>query len=550
MVRFITDSSEQTKKSNKRSKRSKPILPTGTHPEGEASFSPGKDGKKQKHRKPTSKAKDTQFEKQPKSAKPASKQKQQKPVKQKKQKKQKQPAPHKQKHAETKEPARKKRPDAKPVIPWKLTDYAVPEKEDMTRFHDLKLPESIMHAIADLTFQYCTPIQAKTLPTALKGQDVTGRAQTGTGKTAAFLITIFTRLLNNPLTSDLRKATPRALIIAPTRELVSQITKEATQIAAHTSLNIVAIYGGKEYAAQKKKLAAGPVDLVIATPGRLLDMKRRHDIHLGHVEIMVLDEADRMLDMGFIPSVRQIINSTPPRAKRQTMLFSATLTPAITRLASQWMKEAITIEIEPEQVAAENVDQRVYIVTNKEKFALLYNLLQRENPDRVLIFVNRRDTADRLTRRLNQYDITCSVLSGALPQRQRERTLEDFRSNKIKVMVATDVAGRGLHIDSISHVFNYNLPVEAEDYVHRIGRTGRAGSTGVSISFACDDDAFYIPDIEKYLGHELVCSHPEPEWLELEEKPELPDPKKEQAKHKHHRPHRSSQSNRPRRPRR
>ncbi|NCC51623.1 MAG: DEAD/DEAH box helicase [Spartobacteria bacterium] len=452
--------------------------------------------------------------------------------------------------AREEEAPRKKSEEAKPAAPWFPTDYVVPEKEGAVRFHDLNLPDPILHAIADLKFEYCTPIQAQALPPALDGQDVSGRAQTGTGKTAAFLITIFTRLLNNPLDTTLRKATPRALVIAPTRELATQIGKEAEQLATHTGLHIVTIYGGKEYAKQKNQLLKGAVDLVIATPGRLLDLKSRHDIHLGHVEIMVIDEADRMLDMGFIPSVRQIINSTPPRAQRQTMLFSATLTPDIIRLAGQWMKDPVTVEIEPQQVAAENIDQRVYIVTNKEKFSLLFNLLQKENPERALIFVNRRDTADFLMKRLNRYKIPCSVLSGALPQNQRERTLEAFRKSSIKVLVATDVAGRGLHVEGISHVFNYNIPVDAEDYVHRIGRTGRAGSEGVSISFACDDESFYIPDIEAYLGRELVCLHPDAEWLAPP--PPLPDGEQDMdektARKAARRQQRSSQSRRPRRP--
>ncbi len=396
-----------------------------------------------------------------------------------------------------------------PAAPWDSTSFRVDPLEGKIRFHDLDLPDPIMHAISDLGFLYCTPIQAEILPHTLQGKDAYGRAQTGTGKSAAFLIAIFTHFLRNPLEGDRKPGTPRALVIAPTRELAIQIEQDARGIGSHCGASIVAVYGGMDYEKQRNMLQRQPVDLVIATPGRLLDFRQRHDLHLGKVEIMVIDEADRMLDMGFIPDVRRIIHAPPPRHKRQTMLFSATLTPEVIRLASQWTQDPATIEIEPEQVAVDTVDQQVFIVTAKEKFPLLYNLITQQQLKRVMVFVNRRDQVRRLTEALQDHGIECEMLTGEVPQNKRLKTLEAFREGRIPVMVATDVAGRGIHIEGVSHVVNFTLPTDPEDYVHRIGRTGRAGASGISVSFACESDSFHIPDIEKFIGRDLKCLHPE-----------------------------------------
>ncbi len=371
-----------------------------------------------------------------------------------------------------------------------------------------------MHAIADLGFQYCTPVQAEILPKTLAGLDATGRAQTGTGKTAAFLITILAHLIRHPAQEKRKHGTPRALILAPTRELVLQIEKDAFGLAKYTSANVLAIYGGMDYRKQKQSLERESVEIIAATPGRLLDFKRKGGVNLGKVEILVIDEADRMLDMGFIPDVRRIIESTPPKARRQTMLFSATLTPDVVRLASHWTKEAFTVEIAPEQVAVETVEQVVYIVTAEEKFTVLYNLITRQDLERVIVFANRRDQSQRLADRFSDYGISNGLLSGDVSQEQRIKTLEDFRSGKIRVLVATDVAARGLHIEGVSHVVNYNLPMNPEDYVHRIGRTGRAGASGISVSFADEMDAVLIPEIEKFIGKELKAVYPEDTWLQ------------------------------------
>jgi ATP-dependent RNA helicase RhlB len=371
----------------------------------------------------------------------------------------------------------------------------------------------VFHAIRDLGFEYCTPIQAKIFPSSLFGKDASGRAQTGTGKTAAFLITVITRMLNNPIRDRRKPGTPRILILAPTRELVLQISEEARQLSKYTDLQTISVFGGMDYKKQRKQLSADPVDIVVATPGRLLDFQRRRDITLKKIEVLIIDEADRMLDMGFIPDVRKIIYSTPAKDKRQTLLFSATLTGEITRLASQWTRNSVTVEIEPEQIAVETVDQVVYIVTTIDKFALLFNIIQRQNLKRVLIFCNRRDEVRRLEKMLTRHGINCSTLSGDIPQNKRIRRLEAFKTGKIRVLVATDVAGRGIHIEGMGHVINFMLPHDPEDYVHRIGRTGRAGATGTSVSFADEKDAFYIPAIESFIEQKLSCIEPKEEWL-------------------------------------
>ena len=398
---------------------------------------------------------------------------------------------------------------------WDISQFNVPPAQGKTRFHDLDLPHPLLHAISDLGFAYCTPIQAEILPSTLSGKDANGRAQTGTGKTAAFLISVITLILKNPIQNKRKPGTPRVLIVAPTRELVLQISEEARQLAKYCTVKVISVFGGMDYEKQRRQLTSDPVDIIVATPGRLLDFHRRHDINLKRIEVLIIDEADRMLDMGFIPDVRKIIYSTPPKDKRQTLLFGATLTDEITRLASQWTLNPVTVEIEPEQVAVESVEQVVYIVTASEKFALLVNIINRKNLDRALVFCNRRDEVRRLAERLTRYGINCSVLSGDVPQKQRIRRLEEFKAGKIRVLVATDVAGRGIHIEGMDHVINFKLPYDPEDYVHRIGRTGRASATGTSVSFADEQDAFYIPAIEEFIGRKLICIEPEEEWLTM-----------------------------------
>ncbi|MEZ5573618.1 MAG: ATP-dependent RNA helicase RhlB [Halioglobus sp.] len=394
-----------------------------------------------------------------------------------------------------------------------MDEFRVDPVEDKTRFHDLGLRDEIMHGIADLGFHYCSPIQAAILPHTLQGHDAIGKAQTGTGKTAAFLITIFNDQLCNPPEGERFVGEPRALVIAPTRELVMQIAADAEELGRHTGLQVATLIGGMDYQKQLNRLTSTVVDLVVATPGRLLDFMGRRDLYLDHVEILVLDEADRMLDMGFIPQVKRIVRATPQKDNRQTLLFSATFTQDIINLSQQWTFNAITVEIEPKSVATSAVDQKVYLVSSQQRYKVLNNLLRSAECTSVIVFANRRDQVRRLHERLRKSGIAAGILSGEIPQAKRTRTLEQFKQGEIKVLVATDVAGRGIHVDGVSHVVNYNLPEDPEDYVHRIGRTGRAGATGTSISFASEDDAFLLPDLEALLGTRLECTHPPEDLL-------------------------------------
>ena len=396
-----------------------------------------------------------------------------------------------------------------------MTDNTLASAANTERksFESLDLDERILRGIRDLGFETCSPIQGAILPHTLRGLDAIGKAQTGTGKTAAFLITIFNDLLSNSIDGERFIGEPRALVIAPTRELVMQIAEDAKLLGKHTGLRVVTLIGGMDYQKQLQQLELEPVDLVVATPGRLIDFMTRQDLFLESVEILVLDEADRMLDMGFIPQVKRIVRSTPPKQNRQTLLFSATFTQDIINLSEQWTYKPIKIEIEPDSVATANVDQKVYLVSTEQRYQVLKNLLRSDDATSVIVFANRRDQVRSLYERLRKSNIACGVLSGEIPQNKRTRTLEDFKRGKLTVLVATDVAGRGIHVDGVSHVVNYNLPEDPDDYVHRIGRTGRAGATGISVSFASEDDAFLLPDIEALLGERLECVYPPEELL-------------------------------------
>ncbi len=412
----------------------------------------------------------------------------------------------------TERPRRERAP--KPVVaPWSVDEFAVEPQEGKTRFHDFPLAPELMHAIQDLGFPYCTPIQAGVLGFTLKGKDAIGRAQTGTGKTAAFLISIITQLTQTPPPKERYMGEPRALIIAPTRELVVQIAKDAAALTKYTDLNVMTFVGGMDFDKQLKQLEARHCDILVATPGRLLDFNQRGEVHLDMVEVMVLDEADRMLDMGFIPQVRSIIRQTPHKGERQTLLFSATFTDDVMNLAKQWTTDPAIVEIESENVASDNVEQHIYAVASADKYKLLYNLINDNGWSRVMVFANRKDDVRRIEERLVRDGVNAAQLSGDVPQHKRIKTLEGFREGKIRVLVATDVAGRGIHIDGISHVINFTLPEVPDDYVHRIGRTGRAGADGVSISFAGEDDSYQLPSIEEKLGRKISCETPPTELL-------------------------------------
>lgn len=394
-----------------------------------------------------------------------------------------------------------------PVKPWKIEEFVVEPSEGRVRFHDLQLPDSLMHGIQDSGFKYCTAIQAQSLPAALKGSDILGQAQTGTGKSAAFLTAVINRLLTHPA-EERFASEPRALIVAPTRELVMQIGKDAQGLAEHTGLRVVTIVGGMDYEEQRRKLRDHVVDILVATPGRLIDFMGSQDVYLDEVDVLVLDEADRMLDMGFIPDVRRIERATPPKGDRQTLFFSATFTDQIRRLIDQWTHEPVEVTIEPERVATDNIDQKFIMVAGDEKFDVLCKYLQEDSVERAIIFANRRDITRKLCDKLNKHGIVSGLLSGEVNQQKRIRTLERFRDGGVNILVATDVAGRGIHVDGVSHVFNYNLPDDSEDYVHRIGRTGRAGTKGTSIALISEDDAFELPALEEFLGTKLKLEQP------------------------------------------
>jgi len=374
------------------------------------------------------------------------------------------------------------------------------------KFTELNIPEQVMRGIEAVGFTDLTPVQEESIPLALAGKDVAAQAQTGTGKTAAFLISLFSRMLADPKpTGD----QPRALILAPTRELVAQITNDAEGLGAGCPFKVQAIFGGIDYDKQRQALRSG-VDVIVATPGRLIDYFKQKVFSMRQVEMVVIDEADRMFDMGFIKDLRYILRQLPGFEHRQTMLFSATLSPRVRELAYEFMDLAERVEILPEQVTAERVEQLLYHASRREKFPLLMGLLKKElDAERVLVFVNTKREAEYLTERLKANDLKAAVISGDIPQNKRMRILADFKEGKLTFLVATDVASRGIHIDAVSHVINYDLPQDPEDYVHRIGRTARAGALGKAISFADEDLVFHLPDIEEYIGRKIPSRFPE-----------------------------------------
>lgn len=370
------------------------------------------------------------------------------------------------------------------------------------RFDELDLPSVVLEGLNDLGYSHCTSIQAEALPVALAGGDVAGQAQTGTGKTAAFLLAIFNQLLKNAPEAEQRSHHPRAMVLAPTRELAIQIHKDAESLGKHTGLKLGLVYGGTGYEQQREILEKG-VDILIGTPGRLIDYFKQDIFNLKELEVMVLDEADRMFDLGFINDIRYLFRRMPPPEKRLSMLFSATLSHRVKELAYEHMNSPTSIKIESENVTADKVRQVLYHPANDEKLALLLGLLNKYQPSRTIVFVNTKRVAERLKSSLDGNDWPAAMLSGDVPQSQRQRLLREFQEGKWPILLATDVAARGLHIPDVTHVVNYDLPQSEEDYVHRIGRTARAGATGDAISFACEDYAFSLPDIEEYLGYSI-----------------------------------------------
>jgi ATP-dependent RNA helicase RhlB len=372
-----------------------------------------------------------------------------------------------------------------------------------------------MEGIRDAGFTVCTPIQAQTLPIALAGRDVAGQAQTGTGKTAAFLLALYQALLTRPPAATRSKTSIRALIVAPTRELAVQIHHDAEILGRHTGLKQAVVYGGVDYEKQRRQLEEG-VDVLIGTPGRLIDYFKQHVFDLRHAQVLVLDEADRMFDLGFIADIRYLMRRLPHPEKRQSMLFSATLSHRVLELAYEHMNNPELVRIEPDKMTVDRVRQMMYYPSMEEKVPLLVGLLRQAEARRTMIFVNTKRAAERLESTLKANGFHAQALSGDVPQNKRLRFLRDFHEGNLAVLIATDVASRGLHIPDVSHVFNFDLPQDAADYVHRIGRTARAGAEGDAISFACEEYAVSLPEIEDYLGHKIPASSIGPEILAKE----------------------------------
>jgi ATP-dependent RNA helicase RhlB len=387
------------------------------------------------------------------------------------------------------------------------------------RFSNLELSDSILRSLKDAGFDHCTPIQRKALPLSLRGKDVAGQAQTGTGKTAAFLLATFQHLINDddtPADDSLgvegpapksptkykKGNNPRAIILAPTRELAIQIHKDALQLGKHLNLNLALIYGGTDYQKQLDSIKSN-IDIIIGTPGRIIDFYRQNIFTLDNVKVTVMDEADRMFDLGFIKDIRYLLRRMPPPDRRLNMLFSATLSYKVTELAYEHMNNPVLIRIESEEVTSKAIRQSAFCPSNEQKIPLLVGILNQHRPQRSIIFVNTKRCAEHLDDTLNANGYKTAALSGDVPQDKRQRLLSDFQENKITLLIATDVAARGLHIADVSHVFNYDLPQDVEDYVHRIGRTARFGASGVAISFICEHYAYSMPDIEEYIEQKI-----------------------------------------------
>ena len=370
-------------------------------------------------------------------------------------------------------------------------------------FDSFDLHPLLLAGLESAGFTRCTPIQALTLPLALAGRDVAGQAQTGTGKTLAFLVAVMNRLLTRPALAERKPEDPRALILAPTRELAIQIHKDAVKFGSDLGLRFALVYGGVDYDKQRELLQQG-VDVIIATPGRLIDYVKQHKVVSLHAcEVCVLDEADRMFDLGFIKDIRFLLRRMPIRTERQTLLFSATLSHRVLELAYEHMNEPEKLVVEAETITAARVRQRLYYPSDEEKLPLLIGLLSRSEGARTMVFVNTKMFVERVARSLERAGYRVGVLSGDVPQKKRESLLKKFQAGQLEILVATDVAARGLHIDGVSHVYNYDLPFDAEDYVHRIGRTARLGAEGDAISFACERYAMGLPDIEAYIEQKI-----------------------------------------------
>ena len=387
------------------------------------------------------------------------------------------------------------------------------------RFEDLELAPELMRGLEDVGFVDCTAIQELALPYSLDGEDIAGQAQTGTGKTACFLLTAFERLLESDVAP--RPGQPRAICIAPTRELAVQIADDAEVLARHTDLKISTIYGGVSFDKQRRDLRGG-IDLMIGTPGRVIDYLRRGEMKLDDCRIAVIDEADRMFDMGFIKDLRYIMRKLPPKNSRQTMLFSATLNFTVMELAYEFMNRPREIAVEPEHIVVDQIEQVLYHVGAHEKFQLLLGLIHKHEPKRAIVFCNRKVVVERIAHRLNGNGIDCAAIIGDMQQSSRLKVIERFKAGDLRVLIATDVASRGLHVDNVSHVFNYDVPQDPEDYVHRIGRTGRMGAAGNAVTLACEEYVLHLPPVEHYVGYKIAVGTLSDDLFAIDDSPPPP----------------------------
>lgn len=403
-----------------------------------------------------------------------------------------------------------------------------------TRFCNLELSKSILSSLKEAGFENCSPIQDRTLPLALRGKDIAGQAQTGTGKTAAFLLATFQHLIND---ESEKIKNPRALILAPTRELAIQIHKDALLLSKHLNLSFALIYGGTDYKSQLQKIKSN-IDIIIGTPGRVIDFYKQKAFTLDHIQVSVLDEADRMFDLGFIKDIRFLLRRMPEPEKRLNLLFSATLSFKVTELAYEHMNQPERVKIETEDVTSKSIKQTAYCPSNEQKLPLLIGVLQHLKPSRTIIFVNTKRSAEVVADYINANEFKTAVLSGDVAQEKRQRLLLDFQENRLPMLIATDVAARGLHIPDVSHVINYDLPQDPEDYVHRIGRTARFGAEGEAISFICEEYAYSMPDIEDFIGEKLPVM-PITEDLQPDIVKPKPRPRSDRRP-----PHKRSQQNR------
>jgi ATP-dependent RNA helicase RhlB len=384
-----------------------------------------------------------------------------------------------------------------------------PEFLTEQRFDEFALPAQLQSALKDAGFVYCTPIQEQTLPISLSGLDVAGQAQTGTGKTAAFLVTVITRIL---AFSDRDPHLPAALIVAPTRELSHQIFEEACTLSRHTDLKIAEVVGGIDYKRQADILRRG-ADMVICTPGRIIDYLKQGIFKTDGIKMLVIDEADRLFDLGFTKDMRYLLRKLPPYDTRQSMLFSATLSYRVMELTYEFMNLPEFISVTPQIITVEGIEQQLFHVGSEKKLELLLGLLKREDWSRMLIFVNTKVGVDWLTAKLKGNSWPAERITGDLPQRKRFRLMEQFKNGRIKILVATDVASRGIHVEDISHVINYDLPQDSENYIHRIGRTARAGKTGKAFALACEDYVYHLEPLEEMLGYKIPVVWPGNDWF-------------------------------------